>query len=111
MEVVGEEGVSLNDMITYLKSELYEFSYLQQNAFDKEDAYCSLERQIHLFTLINRIFDTHFHFESRDAARSYFLELQNELKNMNFMPFKSERYFESLSSIQKKVEHATKVKR
>ena len=40
MEVVGEEGISFNDMITYLKSELYEFSYLQQNAFDKEDAYC-----------------------------------------------------------------------
>lgn len=111
MEVVGEEGISLHDMITYLKSELYEFSYLQQNAFDKEDAYCSLERQIQLFTLINRIFHTDFHFESRDGARSYFLELQNELKNMNFMPFKSERYFETLVSIEKKIEHATKVKR
>ncbi len=87
MEVVGEEGISLNDMITYLKSELYEFAYLQQNAFDKEDAYCSLERQVQLFALINRVFDAPFHFDSRDVARSYFLELQNELKNMNFMPF------------------------
>ncbi len=60
MEVVGEEGISLNDMITYLKSELYEFSYLQQNAFDKEDAYCPLKRQIPLFQLINRIFDMPF---------------------------------------------------
>ncbi len=109
MEVVGEEGVSLNDMVTYLKSELYEFSYLQQNAFDKEDAYCSLERQVQLFTLINRIFNTPFHFESRDAARSYFLELQNELKNMNFMPFKSERYLETFAHIEKKVEHAHKM--
>jgi V/A-type H+-transporting ATPase subunit A len=111
MEVVGEEGISLNDMITYLKSELYEFAYLQQNAFDKEDAYCSLERQVQLFALINRVFDAHFQFDSRDAARSYFLELQNELKNMNFMPFKSERYFESFGSIEKKVEHASKGKR
>ncbi len=54
MEVVGEEGISMNDMITYLKSELYEFSYLQQNAFDKEDAYCPLERQIPIFRLINQ---------------------------------------------------------
>jgi V/A-type H+-transporting ATPase subunit A len=111
MEVVGEEGISLVDMITYLKSELYEFAYLQQNAFDKEDAYCSLERQIELFRLVNRIFDAHFHFESRDAARSFFLELQNELKNMNFMPFKSERYFESFGALEKKIEHASKVKR
>ena len=31
MEVVGEEGIVLNDMVTYLKAELYDFSYLQQN--------------------------------------------------------------------------------
>ncbi len=31
-------------MIIYLKSELYDFCYLQQNAFDKEDAYCPLEQ-------------------------------------------------------------------
>ena len=110
MEVVGEEGVSLKDMITYLQSELYEFSYLQQNAFDKEDAYCSLERQIDLFKLINRIFEADFQFDSHDVARSYFLKLQNELKNMNFMPFKSNRYFEVLDIIEKKIEQSIKVK-
>lgn len=99
MEVVGEEGISLKDMITYLKSELYEFSYLQQNAFDKEDAYCPLKRQIPLFTLIYQIFETPFHFDSHDAARTFFLELQNELKNMNFLPFRSERYEEAFKRV------------
>jgi V/A-type H+/Na+-transporting ATPase subunit A len=108
MEVVGEEGISLNDMITYLKSELYEFAYLQQNAFDKEDAYCPLQRQIPLFTLINEIFDTHFVFDSHDAARGFFLELQNELKNMNFVPFKSDRYEKAWERIEKKLETAAK---
>lgn len=108
MEVVGEEGISIHDMIIYLKAECYEFAYLQQNAFDKEDAYCSLERQIALFTLMYRIFTSPFHFESRDASRSYFLELQNELKNMNFMPFKSDRYFSSFAHIEKKIEANTK---
>jgi V/A-type H+-transporting ATPase subunit A len=104
MEVVGEEGISIHDMVIYLKAEAYEFAYLQQNAFDKEDAYCSLERQVQLFSLMNRIFTASFHFESRDAARSYFLELQNELKNMNFMPFKSDRYLSTLAHIEKKIE-------
>lgn len=104
MEVVGEEGISIHDMVIYLKAEAYEFAYLQQNAFDKEDAYCSLERQIQLFSLMNRIFTASFHFDSRDAARSYFLELQNELKNMNFMPFKSDRYLSTLAHIEKKIE-------
>jgi V/A-type H+-transporting ATPase subunit A len=108
MEVVGEEGISMNDMITYLKSELFEFAYLQQNAFDKEDCYCPLKRQIPLFKLINRIFETHFVFESQDAARTYFLELQNEIKNMNFMPFNSDRYKQTMESIEKKLEAAVK---
>ncbi len=104
MEVVGEEGVVLRDMIVYLKSELYEFAYLQQNAFDKEDAYCPLERQISLFLLIDYIFLSEFVFDTHDTARSFFLELQNEIKNMNFMPFKSERYDQTMTRIQEKIQ-------
>ncbi len=107
MEVVGEEGISLKDMLTYLKSELYEFSYLQQNAFDKEDAYCPLERQMALFGLISTIFDTEFALDSHDTARSFFLGLQNELKNMNFLPFRSERYQKAFKSIESQLEQAT----
>ena len=107
MEVVGEEGVSLNDMITYLKSDLFEFCYLQQNAFDKEDAYCPLNRQIPLFQLVNQIFDAHFTFDSHDSARNFFLELQNELKNMNFLPFKSDRYNQMFALIKEKLDSMT----
>lgn len=104
MEVVGEEGIAFQDMVTYLKRELYEFCYLQQNAFDKEDAYCTLDRQIPLFKLVNAIFDAHFSFENHDEARSFFLELQNEIKNMNFMPFKSERYYTAFAHIEQKIQ-------
>jgi V/A-type H+-transporting ATPase subunit A len=93
-------------MVTYLKSELYEFAYLQQNAFDKEDAYCPLERQIPLFQLINTIFETGFQFDGHDSARSFFLDLQNDIKNMNFMPFKSERYEKTFARIEEKIHHA-----
>jgi len=104
MEVVGEEGISLSDMGTYLKAELYDFSYLQQNAFDKEDAYCPLKRQIPLFQTIQKIFDAEFAFEDHDKARSFFLELQNEIKNMNFMPFESETYHKAYKRIEEKIE-------
>jgi V/A-type H+-transporting ATPase subunit A len=104
MEVVGEEGISLKDMVLFLKSELYEFSYLQQNAFDKEDSYCPLERQMPLFSLIELVFDTEFSFKTHDEARGFFLELQNEIKNMNFMPFKSDQYLSTFKQIQSKVQ-------
>jgi V/A-type H+-transporting ATPase subunit A len=100
MEVVGEEGTALSDMIVYLKAELYDFSYLQQNAFDKEDAYCPLKRQISLFKLINRIFDISFKFTSHDEARQYFLNLQNKIKNMNFLAFEGDEYRKSLQEVE-----------
>jgi V/A-type H+-transporting ATPase subunit A len=104
MEVVGEEGVSLDDMVVYLKSELYEVCYLQQNAFDKEDAYCPLERQIESFNLIQLIFGTRFRFDTHDEARSFFLSLQSEVRNLNFLAFGSERFYESIHEIKKTVE-------
>src|SRR5690606_31603168 len=82
MEVVGEEGTAIEDMVIHLKAELYDFSYLQQNAFDKVDAYCPLKRQIGQFKLIYRIFDTEFQFETHDEAREFFLSLQNQVKNL-----------------------------
>jgi V/A-type H+-transporting ATPase subunit A len=104
MEVVGEEGTALADMIVYLKAELYDFSYLQQNAFDKEDAYCPIERQIPLFGLIGKIFETNFQFDSHDEARKFFLRLQNAVKNMNFEAFESAEYKKSWDAVEAMIE-------
>ncbi|MGK5594874.1 MAG: V-type ATP synthase subunit A [Parachlamydiaceae bacterium] len=106
MEVVGEEGTALEDMVIFHKAELYDFSYLQQNAFDKEDAYCPLDRQIALFALINRIFEKKFSFTTHDQAREFFLSLQNQIKNMNFMEFNSERYRHAFAKIEEMLEAA-----
>ena len=109
MEVVGEEGVALDDMIIFLKSELYEFCYLQQNAFDKEDTYCPLERQIEMFRVIQQIFEAKFHFDVHDVARSFFLNLQNELKNINFLPFHSQKYHDAMAAVEAKIKEKAKL--
>lgn len=110
MEVVGEEGTTIEDMVVYLKSVLFDFAYLQQNAFDKEDAYCPLKRQISLFRFIcTRIFDGKFHFKTHDDAREYFLELQNNIKNMNFMPFEGTDYNTAFAAIMEQIEKAERV--
>lgn len=106
MEVVGEEGINIDDLILFLKSELYEACYLQQNAFDKEDCYCPLDRQIELVKIIKRIFSTDFTFSAQDEARTFFLTLQNLIKNMNFMPFESDNYKHALFKIENLIEKA-----
>jgi V/A-type H+-transporting ATPase subunit A len=100
MEVVGEEGIGIKDLIVFLKAELYDFSYLQQNAFDKEDAYCPLERQTALLELIRQIITSEFSFAGLDEARSFFLTLQNKVKNTNFMAFSSPSHGEAIADIQ-----------
>lgn len=104
MEVVGELGTKMDDFITYLKAELYDFSFLQQNAFDDADKFCPLERQITLFSLINRIFDKEFKFSTHDHARAFFLLLQNNIKTMNFMEWKSREYNEAYRKIEIEIE-------
>lgn len=100
MEVIGEEGTALNDMITYLKAELYDFCYLQQNAYDKEDAYCPLARQQVQITLIGTILNKKFDFKTHDEARTFFLHLQSKLRNCNYLPFDSSSYKAALAEIE-----------
>jgi V/A-type H+/Na+-transporting ATPase subunit A len=108
MEVVGEEGIALDDMVLYLKAETYDSGYLQQNAFDREDAYCPLKRQIPLFEFMNHLFHTQFDFHSHDETRRFFLELQNLVKTLNSLPFESELYRGHFAQIQEMVHKKAK---
>lgn len=103
MEVVGEEGTALKDLEIYLKSELYDFCYLQQNAFDTEDAYCPLQRQIRMFTLMSQIFHTPFNFPTHDALRAHFLTLQNTIKNLNYLPSDSAAFVSAYEALEKEM--------
>jgi V/A-type H+/Na+-transporting ATPase subunit A len=55
MKVVGEEGTSLDDYIVYLKSELLDSVYIQQNSFDPVDNAVEPERQLHIYDIIMEI--------------------------------------------------------
>jgi len=105
MEVVGEEGTAVEDFVIHLKAELYDFTYLQQNAFDEQDAYCPLERQIELFILLNRIFDKKFKFRTHSEGREYFINLSNIIKNMNYLPRDSREYRETMTKVEEMVKH------
>lgn len=103
MEVVGEEGISIEDFIVYLQSELYDFAYLQQNAFSTEDVYCCMEKQIDLFSIIQEIFSHRYSFSSHDAARKFFLNLQSDVRDLHYVAFPSDQYREGKKRIEDKL--------
>ncbi len=99
MKVVGEEGTSLPDFILYLKSELIDMVYLQQNSFDAVDAATSDERQRHVFGLLCQILDSPMTFEDRDAARAYFHRLTQTMRDWNGTAWKSDAF----ADLEKKI--------
>jgi V/A-type H+-transporting ATPase subunit A len=92
MKVVGEEGTSIQDFIVYLKAELLDDVYLQQNGFDKVDAATSLERQKYVFSKISSILDKEFYFERKELARKIFYQLRQLLIDWNYKEWGSEEF-------------------
>lgn len=106
IEVVGLEGTSTDDHETMLKAELYSFVYLQQNAFDKEDAFCSLERQVEAVKLLLPVLETNYKFADHDELKAFFVNLQTELKNMNYLPFGSAPYKQAVGKVKEMIAEA-----
>jgi V/A-type H+-transporting ATPase subunit A len=92
MDVVGEEGTSLADFITYLKGELLDAVYLQQNAFDKVDAYNTIERQVYSFRKVFQVLEKEIAAKDKDDARNIFFRLTSLFKNWNSSAWEGEEW-------------------
>ncbi len=107
MKVVGEEGTSLEDFTTYLKSEFLDAVYLQQNAFSESDATTPVERQKVMFDVVEKVLLSTFEFPEKDATRKFFMDLQQTFIDWNDKPFDSEEFKSLKATLEKKITEAT----
>jgi V/A-type H+-transporting ATPase subunit A len=84
MQVTGEEGVSMEDFITYQKSLFVDMVYLQQDAFDEVDSSAPLERQKLSFNKVYQLTNRSYSFKNKKDARDYFTRLTGLFKNYNY---------------------------
>ena len=87
INILGDDGVPMSYHEAFWKSEVIDFAFLQQDAFDAIDALCPMERQKYMLDLILEICDHNFSFEGFEACRDYFKNLINLLKQMNYSAF------------------------
>ncbi len=92
MKVVGEEGISDEDYITYQKGELLDSAYLQQDSFDPIDAACEPERQIREFDVMYQIIMRSYTLESKNDIRVFFNELRQLLLDWHTIEFNTEQF-------------------
>ena len=104
MKVVGEEGTSLDDYIIYLKGELIDSVYFQQNSFDEVDAAVKPERQIYTFKKLLNILASQFSFSDKNEARSWFNKLRQKFLDYNGSVWQEERF----KSLEKEIEDTVK---
>jgi V/A-type H+/Na+-transporting ATPase subunit A len=92
MKVVGEEGTSLDDYIIYLKSELLDYVYIQQNSFDPVDAAVEPERQLHIYDILIDILTARLDFAGKEEARSWFNRVRQNFLDYNGKKWKSNEF-------------------
>lgn len=92
MKVVGEEGTSAQDYITYQKGELLDAVYLQQNSFDPIDQSVSPERQKYTFKVLYSILTTEFKIEDKKEIRAFFNQVRQEFLDWNNTEWDSENF-------------------
>ncbi len=101
INILGDDGVPLEYHKRYWKSELMDFVILQQDAFDKIDANCPMERQSYMYYLALDICEREYEFEDFEECGNFYKKIINILRQMNYSLFKSEdfnKYEEQLNT-------------
>ena len=92
MKVIGEEGTTLADYITYLLAEMLDAVYLQQNSFDKVDADCGTARQRYVTDKLVKILGSNYALNSKDEARNFINRMRQRFIDWNYAEFGSEEF-------------------
>jgi len=100
MKVVGEEDLTLEDFVCFLKSEFFDAAFLQQNAFDKFDSNPSIERTALLLREIKNIVSAHFSFATKSEARETLFKFTSLFKELNITGFNSDDFVKIMKEIK-----------
>lgn len=92
INILGDDGVPVDYHVVYWKSELIDFAFLQQDAFDKIDQITPLDRQEYMLKSLLDVCHTEFSFDTFNDVISFFKKLINNYKQMNYSEFKSEKF-------------------
>ena len=92
INILGDDGVPVDYHEEFWKAEVIDFVILQQDAFDKIDAVCPLERQRYMLDLVMDICKHDYNFEVFTDVSEYFKRVINLCKQMNYSEFHSKDF-------------------
>lgn len=108
IQVAGEEGISLDDFVTYQAARFLDMVYLQQDAYDEVDVAVPIKRQQECFKKAVELVSASYRFADQEAARDYFTRLTGLFKNLNYAPSGSAEYSGIMEKIDQLLQSAVK---
>jgi V/A-type H+-transporting ATPase subunit A len=92
INILGDDNVPVEYHEKFWKAELIDFAILQQDAFDKVDAFTSIERSHYLMQTIDEICEANFYFSSYEEVSIYFRSIIDVCKQINYSEFGSDEF-------------------
>ncbi|MCD7964085.1 MAG: V-type ATP synthase subunit A [Rikenellaceae bacterium] len=103
INILGDDGVPIEYHDRFWKSELIDFVFLQQDAFDSIDGNTPMERQKYMFNMLLDICEKEYDYAGFEDCSSFFKNLINIFKQMNYSEFKSDKFESYREQIEKAV--------
>ena len=92
INILGDDGVPVDYHEAFWKSEVIDYVVLQQDAFDKVDAVCPLERQKYILKMVMDICHHDYQFDLFLDVMEYFKKVINLCKQMSYCEFHSPEF-------------------
>lgn len=102
INILGDDGVPMEYHLRFWRSELIDFIILQQDAFDDIDSSTPMDRQEFMLEKVLEICDHSVDFSDFEECTTYYKNIINIMRQMNYSQFKSEefnKYMEQLNQI------------
>jgi len=109
INILGDDAVPVDYHVQYWKSEVIDNVILQQDAFDKIDQNSPMERQKYMLNMVLEICDAAFDFENFEEVSDFFKKQINQLKQMNYSEFESDKFKEYESELRSNLEERSTI--
>jgi len=100
INILGDDGVPIEYHDLYWKSEIIDFTVLQQDALDPVDRTCKLDRQQRILNRVIEVINNKYHFDNFAEVGPYYKRMINAMQQMNFSDFESENYNKHQKELQ-----------
>ena len=92
ISILGDDAVPVDYHVLFWISEMIDFALIQQDSFDDLDMKTPLKRQQYMLNKLMDIGETEFHFDEFAEVATFFKQVINVLKQMNYSAFDSAQF-------------------